>query len=340
MPTLSTALLALALSVPLLAASPVGAQSAQNPQETLLLGLSSTGPSASDQESIELALARAIGSLTTLRDERDLDLPTALDLLGCSSLDDACTDALLDLFEASAYVVPELAREDGLLALRLRHVSRTRPETSFDISTPLDRPAATLDLQGRVRSWLQGSASAEVRSSQDGLIVRLDGTVRGQTPLLLTDLAAGTYTLAVELDGASAVRTITVDGPAHHDVRFTRADLARPPVFTPRRTGAIALLVTSAGATAGGLAFAAALGRTQDEFNATFIEREANDLATQGRPQALGAPLLVATALATGTAGTLLLVLPGPGNDDNRAAMRLRPFASPHFVGASLEFGR
>jgi hypothetical protein len=83
-----------------------------------------------------------------------------------------------------------------------------------------------------------------VRSNPSGARVEVDGRGRGETPLTLTDLKPGTYTLRVSRSGYAATQRRLTLPPGRRsqtlDFRLQRAAAAAPREPSPRDTPAAA----------------------------------------------------------------------------------------------------
>ncbi len=95
-----------------------------------------------------------------------------------------------------------------------------RPSMSDTASDP--DPTQSVSSESTEPTPAPKTGSLVVTSSPSGAMVRVDGTARGTTPLTLTDLDAGTYTLQVEADAHRPVRT-TAAVTAGDTLRLTPA---------------------------------------------------------------------------------------------------------------------
>ena len=237
----------------------------------------------------------------TLNDVPPQPLNELLLALGCTSLDALCAEELIAVTNADWLVWGEVTEEGGQLTVfDLARAEVLRDASFGPPSSWVEREAVLV-----ARQLLWGSvAGLTVRSSPLGAQVTLNGERVGVTPLTLSQLPLGGYTLRVEAAGyAASEQQIGLDlGELEVDVQLVSSVVTLAQLDAPRASTRAGIVVAAAGASllVAGIATGVASRHTQRRFDRTVdevaLDRDrADSLSARGRRQSTATNLLLPT---------------------------------------------
>ncbi|MBN2358615.1 MAG: PEGA domain-containing protein [Deltaproteobacteria bacterium] len=243
--------------------------------------------------------------------------------VGCSKLDERCAAAIAEgagarqMVLASALLNPAPTVVYSIIdvASSKRTAVGAVPVARFD-AVGAQQVAAALARE------LGAAARLLVRSQPPGAVVRVDGTLAGETPVELRGLSTGRHAVAVRFpDGAAIEQTALVLAGAETVIDAARDERAVRSGLSPTAIAGWSLIGASVLAAATGGVFGALAAQAQGRYDAERVvngvtvqdlERaEAKALAREIEAELIGAEAAFATSLALALGSALLFGVAG-----------------------------